>query len=218
VRNRQIGERLTDGRCFAAAAERNQAPILEVLERELPQKGLVLEIASGSGQHVARFAKALPHLSWQPSDPDSECRRSIARWIDIQQLSNVAAPIALDARHQPWPITAADAIVCINMVHIAPWAATLALFAGAQQVLPRAGLLFLYGPYRRDGGHTALSNAQFDAELRTRDPDWGLRDVEALAEVGHQAGFILAHTVAMPANNFSLVFRGRETTSAGSQT
>jgi hypothetical protein len=217
VRNRQIGERLTDCRWFAPATECNQAPILEVLERELPQKGLVLEIASGTGQHVACFAKALPHLSWQPSDPDSECRCSIARWIDSQQLSNVAAPIALDVRHQPWPVTAADAIICINMVHIAPWAATLALFTGAQRVLPRAGLLFLYGPYRRDGRHTALSNAQFDAELRTRDPEWGLRDVEALAEVGNEAGFILADTVAMPANNFSLVFRGRETTSAGAQ-
>ncbi len=217
MRNRQIGETLTDGRRCAPAAERNQAPILEVLEPELPQKGLVLEIASGTGQHVACFAKALPHLSWQPSDPDSECRRSIARWIDFQRLGNVAAPIALDVRHQPWPVLAADAIVCINMVHIAPWSATLSLFAGAQRVLPPGGLLFLYGPYRRDGRHTALSNAQFDAELRARDPEWGLRDVEALAEVGKGAGFILADTVAMPANNFSLVFRGRAATSAGGQ-
>jgi hypothetical protein len=212
VRDWQIGERLTDGRWFASAAERNQAPILEVLARELPQSGLVLEIGSGTGQHAARFAKSLPNLSWQPSDPEADFRHSIALWIDFEHLANVNPPLALDVRLQPWPIAAADAIVCINMVHIAPWAATPALFEGAQQVLARDKLLFLYGPFRRGGQHTAPSNARFDADLRARDPEWGLRDIEALAAVANDTGFVLADTVAMPANNFSLIFRKRDAT------
>ena len=206
---RQIGESLPDGRLFAAAADRNQVPILEVLERELPPSGLVLEIASGTGQHVAHFAKSLLQLSWQPSDPDPRFRRSISLWITLEHLENVNVPIALDVRQQPWPIAAADAIVCINMVHIAPWAAAQALFDGARQVLPHEGLLYLYGPFRRAGKHTSPSNARFDADLRARDPEWGLRDVEALAAVGNDTGFVLADTVAMPANNLSLIFRKR---------
>ena len=212
MRDRQIGERLTDGRWFAPAAERNQAPILEVLARELPQSGLVLEIASGTGQHVARFAQALPRLSWQPSDPDAAFRRSISLWIDFEHLANVNLPLALDVRLLPWPIAAADAIICINMVHVAPWAATPALFEGARQVLARDSLLFLYGPFRRGGQHTAPSNAKFDADLRAHDPEWGLRDVEALAAVASDTGFVLADEVAMPANNFSLIFRKRNAT------
>lgn len=205
-----IGERLTDGRWFAPAAERNQAPILKVLARELPPSGLVLEIGSGTGQHIARFAKSVPNLSWQPSDPDAGHRRSIARWIDFEHLVNANPPLALDVRRQPWPIAAADAIICINMVHVAPWAATPALFEGARQVLARDDLLFLYGPFRRGGQHTAPSNAQFDSDLRAHDPAWGLRDIEALAAVAKDNGFILADTVAMPANNFSLIFRKRD--------
>lgn len=206
----RIGDRLTDGRWFAPAAERNQTAILEVLKRELPQSGLVLEIGSGTGQHVAYFAKSLPRLSWQPSDPDAGFRRSITLWVAFEQLANVNAAIALDVHQQPWPIAVADAIVCINVVHVAPWAATQALFDGARQLLARQSLLFLYGPYRRGGRHTAPSNARFDAELRARDPEWGVRDVEALATVGDQAGFVLADTIAMPANNCSLVFRKRD--------
>jgi SAM-dependent methyltransferase len=210
VRDWQIGEKLTDGRWFAAAAGRNQAPILAVLERELPRSGLVLEIASGTGQHVAHFAKSLPHLSWQPSDPDPGFRCSISRWIAFERLANVKEPLALDVRQQPWPIATADAIVCINMVHVAPWAATQALFEGARQVLSHQKLLFLYGPYRRGGGHTAASNASFDADLRAHNPEWGLRDVEALAAVADHNGFALADTLVMPANNLSLVFRKRD--------
>jgi len=209
VRGWQFGEELPDGRLFAAAADRNQAPILEVIGRELPPGGLVLEIASGTGQHVAHFAKSLPHLSWQPSDPDPALRRSIALWTAFEHLENVHAPIALDVLRAPWPITAADAIVCINMVHIAPWAAAQALFEGARQVLAHGSLLYLYGPFRRGGGHTSPSNARFDADLRARDPQWGLRDVEALAALGSDTEFTLADTVAMPANNLSLVFRKR---------
>jgi len=209
VRNWQIGEKASDGRWIAAAARRNQAPILAVLERELPRSGLVLEIASGTGQHVAHFAKSLPQLSWQPSDPDADFRRSISQWIDFEHLANVKEPLALDVREQPWPIASADAIVCINMLHVAPWEAAQALFEGARQVLSQQNLLYLYGPYRQGGGHTAASNAKFDAELRAHDAEWGLRDVEALAALADQNGFTLADTLAMPANNLSLVFRKR---------
>ncbi len=210
VRGWPIGERLTDGRLFAAAARRNQAPILEVLGRELPPTGLVLETASGTGQHIVHFARSLPSLSWQPSDPDPGFRNSISLWIEFEHLVNVHAPITLDVRQQPWPIAAADAIVCINMIHVAPWAATQALFEGAQKVLSRGNLLFLYGPFRRSGSHTAPSNARFDDELRAHDPEWGLRDIEVLADVANQTGFALTDTVTMPANNFSLVFRKRD--------
>ena len=210
MRDWPIAERLNDGRWLAPAAERNQAPILEVLARELPQTGRVLEIASGTGQHVVRFAQSLPNLSWQPSDPDAGSRGSISQWIDFARLTNVSPPLALDVRQLPWPIAAVDAIVCINMVHVAPWAATPALFAGARQVLARDNLLFLYGPFRRGGQHTAQSNAKFDAGLRAHDPEWGLRDIEALAAVASDTGFALADVVAMPANNFSLIFRKRD--------
>jgi SAM-dependent methyltransferase len=203
----KIGERLTDGRWVAPAAERNKSPILEVLQRVLPPRGLVLEIGSGTGQHVVHFAKALSQLSWQPSDPDAENRQSIALWSRVEELGNVNPPLALDVRERPWPIDAADAIVCINVVHVAPWAATLALFDGVREVLPPEGLLFLYGPYRRGGRHTAPSNEKFDADLRAHDPEWGLRDIDEVAEVADRVGFALAEIVDMPANNFSLVFR-----------
>ncbi|HEY2968806.1 MAG TPA: DUF938 domain-containing protein [Casimicrobiaceae bacterium] len=203
----KIGERLADGRWVAPAAERNKGPILEVLQRVLPARGLVLEIGSGTGQHVVHFAKALPQLSWQPSDPDPENRRSIALWSRVEELGNVNSPLALDVREQPWPLGAADAIVCINVVHVSPWAATLALFDAARNLLPREGVLFLYGPYRRGGRHTAPSNEKFDADLRAHDPEWGVRDVDELTEVAARAGFALAEVVDMPANNFSLVFR-----------
>ena len=203
----KIGEWLADGRWVAPAAERNKGPILEVLQRVLPARGLVLEIGSGTGQHVVHFAKALPQLSWQPSDPDPDNRRSIALWSRVEELGNVNPPLALDVRERPWPVGAADAIVCINVVHVSPWAATLALVDGARNLLPHEGVLFLYGPYRRGGRHTAPSNEKFDADLRAHDPEWGLRDVDELMEVAARAGFALAEIVDMPANNFSLVFR-----------
>ena len=171
---------------------------------------MVLEIGSGTGQHVAHFARALPHLAWQPSEPDPVLRHSISRWIEVERLGNVRVALALDVRQQPWPIAAAAAVVSINMIHVAPWPATVALFEGARQVLPEEGLLFLYGPFRREGRHTAASNARFDTELRAHDPEWGLRDMEAVSAVASGAGFVLASTVAMPANNFSLVFRRRD--------
>ena len=200
-----IGEERGDGRRHSASAERNRGPILEVLRRVLPREGLVLEIASGTGQHVVHFARELPRLEWQPSDADAELRRSVSEWIRAEALPNVRAPIALDVRDRPWPIERADAILCINMIHVAPWAATGALFEGAESVRPK--VVVLYGPYRRDGAHTAPSNAAFDAQLRANDPSWGVRDMEAVTEIAGAHGFELADTVPMPANNFTLVFR-----------
>ena len=203
----QIGEELGDGRCLAGAAERNKAPILEVLAGALPKSGLVLEIGSGTGQHVAHFARAFPKLDWQPSDVDEEMRRSIAAWIRRGPLANVREPISLDVQSLPWPVAVADAIVCINVLHVAPWATTRALFTGAREVLGSSACLFLYGPYRREGRHTAPSNERFDAELRAFDPEWGVRDLESVTEVANLAGFVRSEVVDMPANNLSLVFR-----------
>jgi SAM-dependent methyltransferase len=203
----RIGEDLDDGRSLAPAAERNKAPILGVLAGVLPARGLVLEIASGTGQHVAHFAKALPQLAFQPSDPDPDMRRSIAQWVGHEALANVQAPIALDVLALPWPIVAADAVVAINMIHVAPWSATRALFAGAQAILPPRAPLILYGPFHRDGRATAESNARFDAELRAHDPRWGVRDLNDVSAAATEAGFAIGELVAMPANNFCVVFR-----------
>lgn len=207
MRGWRIGDNLDDGRRFAASAERNKDPILAVLRRVLPGKGLILEIGSGTGQHVAHFAKALPQLTWQPSDLDADLRQSVARWIEHEGLSSVLAPVAFDVQATPWPVEHAAAIVAINVIHVSPWTAALALIEGAARILPQGGVLFLYGPYRRDGRHTAPSNERFDAELRAFDPQWGVRDVEELAEAAGRAGFALAEIVEMPANNLSLVFR-----------
>lgn len=194
-------------RLTAAAAERNKDAILEVLRRVLPAKGLVLEIASGTGQHVAHFAAALPALEWQPSDPDPDHLESIRAWIE--GLANVRAPLELDVTKRPWPIAMADAVFCANMIHVAPWAAAEALIAGAGEILGPGGLLILYGPFKRDGRHTALSNEAFDASLRSSDPEWGVRDLEAVAELAAAAGFGLEEVVEMPANNLGVVQRRR---------
>jgi SAM-dependent methyltransferase len=203
------GERLGDGRWMTGAAERNREPILGVLRRVLPPTGVVLEIASGAGQHVAHFAKALPSLTWQPTDPDAAARDSIRAWIAHETLTNVRDPIPLDVTRPPWPVPQADAIVCINMIHIAPWAAAEALVAGARDLLPPAGVVFLYGPYRRGGQHTAASNEAFDARLRADNPAWGVRDLEAVLDLAATAGFAPAEIVEMPANNLSVVLTRR---------
>lgn len=189
------------------APERNKGPILEVLQRVLPRRGTVLEIASGTGQHIVHFAQALPEISWLPSDPEADHRGSIQTRTAAAGLANVAPPLALDVRQRPWPVQVADAIVCINMIHIAPWEATLALLSEAGRVLPPNGVLYLYGPYRREGRDTALSNADFDADLRRRDPEWGVRNLEDVQRRAADAGLVLQEVVAMPANNFSVVFR-----------
>jgi SAM-dependent methyltransferase len=191
----------------SAPAERNKAPILDVLKRVLPANGLVLEIASGTGQHVTYFAQALPGLVWQPSDPDPEARRSINAWIGDAGLPNIRPPIDLDVRVSPWPISACDAIVCINMVHISPWPATQALFEGAARALAENGTICLYGPYRIRGEHTAPSNATFDKMLRAQNREWGVRDLERVVETARAHGFELVETASMPANNLNVVLR-----------
>ncbi len=201
------GERASDEALFAPAAARNGAVILDVLRDVLPGGGQVLEVASGSGEHAVRFAGALPHLCWQPSDPDRRALGSIAAHARGAGLPNLLAPVELDARARVWPVTRADAVVCINMVHIAPWAATAGLMAGAGRLLPDGGPLYLYGPFRIDGAHTAPSNAQFDEGLRARDPGWGVRDLEAVIAAAAEHGLALAERIAMPANNLSVVFR-----------
>jgi SAM-dependent methyltransferase len=196
-------------RQHAPAAERNREPILAVLREVLPPAGLVLEIASGTGQHVIHFAAALPQLDWQPSDPDTEARNSIAAWTGQSGLANVRAPLDLDVERTPWAIDAAAALLCINMVHISPWSATQALFDGASRVLRSGGVLYLYGPYRRHGQHTSPGNEAFDLQLRNRNPAWGLRDMETVVALGDAHGFACGEPIAMPANNFSLVFTKR---------
>ena len=192
---------------FAPAVARNREPILDVLRRLLPASGLVLEVASGSGEHVIHFAAALPGLRWQPTDADPRALRSIAAHVRTAGLANVLAPHALDVRAQPWPVARADAVLAINMTHIAPWSATLGLMAGAGRTLPDGGLLCLYGPFTVAGVHTAQSNATFDADLRARDPAWGVRDVEAVSEAGSAQTLMLVERIPMPANNFILVYR-----------
>lgn len=190
----------------APATERNREPIREVLARELPQRGIVLEIASGTGEHAIYMAKAFPSISWQPSDTDPLALASITGWRDETGLPNVLPALALDVTRD-WPLQRADAIVCINMVHIAPWEATLGLFTGAERVLSPGALLYLYGPYRFDGTFTAESNAAFDRTLRARDPRCGVRDLGDLQTAAAAHGFGLAAIIEMPANNHSLVFR-----------
>lgn len=196
-----------DFRETAPSAERNRQPILAVLERVLPASGLVLEIASGTGQHVAHFAKALPGLAFQPSEVDVARHASIAAWIRHEGLTNVRAPMAFDVTARPWPVAAADAVVCINVIHIAPWEATLGLMRGAGDILPPGGVLATYGPYKRGGRHTAPGNEAFDASLRARDARWGVRDLEEVASVAAAVGLRLEEVVEMPANNLTVVFR-----------
>ena len=191
---------------IAPSPERNKQPILDILARVLPPTGFVLEIGSGTGQHVAHFARALPRLTFQPSEMDTDKHPSIAAWIRHENLSNVRAPIAIDLTQRPWPVRAAEAIVCINVIHISPWAATVALMQGAGEILTAGGVLVTYGPYRRDGKHTAPSNEEFDAWLKERDPSFGVRDMEAVIEEAGKAGLEFTEAVAMPANNFCLVF------------
>ena len=191
----------------APATARNRQPILEVLRPRLPDDGLVLEVASGSGEHVAYFAAALPHLIFQPSDPNANARASIDDWAATSGLANIRPAVALDAEAEAWPIERAAAVLCCNMIHIAPWSAAVGLIAGAARVLRPDGPLYLYGPYRRAGRHTAPSNDAFDRDLRERNPAWGVRDLEAVAELAAAHGFEAPEIIDMPANNLSLVFR-----------
>jgi cyclopropane fatty-acyl-phospholipid synthase-like methyltransferase len=191
----------------APAVARNRDPILEVLRDVLPAAGTVLEIASGTGEHAVHFAAALPDLAWQPTDPDVQALGSIAAHAAHAGLANLLAPLELDASAPVWPVTQADAIVSINMIHIAPWRATQGLMAGAARLLSAGSPLYLYGPYRRHGRHTAPSNAAFDESLRARDPAWGVRDLDEVVALAAGNGLTLQRAVAMPANNLSVIFR-----------
>ena len=192
-------------RRHAPATARNREPIAAVLAKVLPAEGLVLEVASGSGEHCAWFADRFPRLEWQPSDPDDEARASVTAWCE--DLPNVLPPLHLDAAAAEWPIGAADAVLCVNMVHISPWEATLGLMAGAGRLLAPGAPLVLYGPYRQEGVPTAESNGAFDASLKARDPRWGLRHVEDVSAAAAARELVLQQIVPMPANNLSLIFR-----------
>jgi hypothetical protein len=191
----------------APAATRNREPIADVLSEWLPASGLVLEIASGTGEHAVHFAERFPQLEWQPSDIHTDALSSIAAWRVSAALPNLRQPIVLDAASSVWPIDKADVVLSINMVHISPWASALGLIAGAKRVLPRGGPLILYGPWLKDDIPTVPSNVAFDQDLRRRDPEWGLRRVEDFASAAAQHGLELEQTRPMPANNLMLLLR-----------
>lgn len=195
---------MSDDRRSSPAAQRNLAPIIAVLEGWLPASGTVLEVASGTGEHAAAFAEHFPELDWQPSDPDPDALRSIAAWRGADGSDNLAPPIALDVRDGEWPIDRANAIIAINMVHISPWIASLGLLNGAARLLESGAPLILYGPWIEQGVATAPSNLAFDSDLRARDAEWGLRDIDSFAQVARERGFSLAERRPMPANNLML--------------
>lgn len=207
-----LEQRMQDAeqRMFSPSAARNAEPILKILKGLLPAEGKVLEIGCGTGEHAVCFAAAMPGLTWLPTDPDPASRASTASWTGFRKLGNVLPPRDLDASSAAWGVEELapfDAMVSINMIHIAPWAATLGLFSGAGRLLRNGGLLCLYGPFMHNGAHNAPSNDDFDRSLKARNPAWGLRDTAELDRVARAAGLRLSETVAMPANNTMLVFR-----------
>lgn len=197
---------MTDARKHAPAVARNREPLLEVLRRVLPARGRLLEIAAGSGEHAVFFARALPGLAWQPTDRDPEALPSIAAWAAAEPSPNLLPPAVLDVTARPWPFRELDVVLCVNMIHASPWAATVGLVGGAAEAMVPGGVLVTYGPYRIAGEHTAPSNAEFDQWLKARDPSWGVRDLEAVQALATAAGFGAAERVPMPANNLVLVF------------
>ena len=202
----QGGSGPAGGKLHAPATERNRDAILAVLREELPSSGLVLEVASGSGEHAVHFAAALPNLEWQPSDPDPAAVASIEAWRAEAGLPNLRPPLQLDAVG-PWPVVQVDAVLCINMVHISRWAATTGLFKGCASLLPAGGPLILYGPYLENDVETAPSNLAFDRSLKERNSEWGLRNLAEVDRVAAQSGFARTRRVAMPANNLTLAYR-----------
>lgn len=191
----------------APAAARNREPIAQVLADELPASGTVLEVASGTGEHVIHFAARFPHLSWQPSDPDADARSSVDAWVAEARCANVAPALELDAAADNWPVNRADAIVCINMIHISPLAASEGLVRAAGRLLPPGAPLIVYGPWLEAGVPTAASNMEFDAWLKERDSRFGLRDTAWMDDLCARHGLQRARRVAMPANNIMLVYR-----------
>jgi SAM-dependent methyltransferase len=198
---------LPEGARSSPSAQRNRGPILAALRPYLPHSGLVLEVAAGTGEHAVYNAAALPHLQWQPTDPDGEALISIAAWREAAQLSNLLAPLRLDASApETWPLATADVIVNINMIHISPWAAAVGLMQGAGRLLQPGGILFLYGPYIEPAIPTAPSNLDFDRDLKARNGSWGLRHTDDILALAAQNRLALVSRVAMPANNIALVF------------
>jgi len=193
----------------APATARNREPILRHLKQWLPNRkgALILEIASGTGEHAVFFAPHFPQSVWQPTDMDPSAKASISAWIAETGVENVFAPLSLDVTDNRWPVDKAEGMLCINMIHISPWSATESLMKGAQRTLSDGGVLVTYGPYKRHGRHTAPSNEAFDASLKARNPDWGIRDLEAVAEEAEKNGMSCQEVVPMPANNFCVLFR-----------
>ena len=202
-----------DDRQYAPATQRNREPILEVLLEVLPPTGTVLEISSGTGEHAVFFAPRLAPRIWQPSDPNPVARASIASWREFEPAENLKEPIEIDAREPIWSIEQQElsepigAIVNINMIHISPWSACLGLMAGANRILSSGGILYLYGPYKQDGIHTAPSNEMFDQSLQLQDPEWGVRNLEDVIAVAQDQNLAMLKVIPMPANNLSVVFR-----------
>ena len=199
-----------DARQYAPATQRNREPIWEILSQVLVGKSNILEIASGTGEHAVYFADQLKSCRWIPSDPNPISRDSITAWKQAESVANLDLPLPIDVTAADWQQQVAqgeiDAVVNINMIHIAPWQACLGLMKGAGQILPADGVLYLYGPYKRNGEHTAPSNANFDRSLRDRNPEWGIRDLETVIEVAAAQNLQLQQVVKMPANNLSVIF------------
>lgn len=207
-----LEDRGTDGaRLFSPSAARNRDVIREVFLQHMPAQGAILEIGAGTGEHAAHIAGALPGVVWTPSDPDAASRASIAAWADHLGLSNIASPRAINVAAKDWEAGAPQrlaGLVSINMIHIAPFAATEGLIRGAGALLAPGGKLFLYGPFAREGAHSAPSNAAFDESLKARNPDWGVRDLDRdILPLAEKAGLTLETVVQMPANNLSVIFR-----------
>ncbi|MEH2447298.1 MAG: DUF938 domain-containing protein [Nostoc sp.] len=205
-----------DARQYAPATQRNSEPIIEVLSQVLPESGTILEIASGTGEHAVFFAPKLSPRSWLPTDANPQLRASITAWAEHFGCSNLYPPLELDVREPVWAVEnpAFDllnrepivAIVNINMIHISPWSACLGLMAGAGRILPAGGILYLYGPFKQGGEHTAASNAAFDKSLRAQNSEWGVRNLDDVVAVASAQNLNLKQTYQMPANNLSVVF------------
>ena len=198
-----------DRRIVSPSAERNKGPIAEILMLVLPRQCEVLEVSSGTGQHILHFAQAMPRIGWQPTEQDADALKSIESWLRQTPMQNVNAPLRLDVCDSIWPVRRVEAVVCINMLHIAPPSAAEALLRGAGKVLAPGGILFLYGPYRRHGQHTSPSNQAFDEQLKAANPEWGVRNLEDVARLARAADLELEQIHDMPANNLSVVFRKR---------
>lgn len=200
-------DQVSDRRIYSAACERNREALLDVLRRVFPEEGRVIEIAAGTGMHALHFARNLPDLEWVPTDPDSDARASIEAWRQDAGLSNLQPAKELDTREEAWDVGEADAILCSNMIHIAPWESCVGLFRGADRTLRDQGVVVTYGPYRFPGGPPVPSNENFDASLRLRNLEWGVRSIDEVTQVARDWGFSRHETVRMPANNHSIVWR-----------